>query len=137
MSPLAPLALRSPLIAHAATGECVGDCAICGCSPEARANHTCCCWKKKQQHDHEHDHGQVADCCKKKQGGKTVLSCGCPCGTKHLAFWSGEKCEQLPYRFSEGVPAFRADDLSSACRTRLTDRHGDPPDPPPKIRLLT
>jgi hypothetical protein len=47
LSPLAPLAMHSKAVAHAVTGECVGDCRICGCSPEARANHTCCCAKKK------------------------------------------------------------------------------------------
>jgi hypothetical protein len=137
MTPLAPLAMRAPLIAHAASRECVGDCAICGCSPEARANHACCCWKKKQQHDHERHHGQVADCCKERQHDKTVLSCGCPCGTKHLALWSGERYEQLPYRFNGGIPAFHADAPSSAYRKRLTQRHGEPPDPPPKIALFS
>jgi hypothetical protein len=48
LSPLTPFAMYSPVVAHAVTGECSGDCDICGCSPESRANHTCCCAKKKQ-----------------------------------------------------------------------------------------
>jgi len=49
LSPLAPLAMYSKSVAHAVTGECSGDCNICGCSLESRTNHTCCCAKKKQQ----------------------------------------------------------------------------------------
>jgi hypothetical protein len=49
LTPLAPFAMHSKMVAHAITGECVGDCDICGCSPESRANHTCCCAKKKQK----------------------------------------------------------------------------------------
>lgn len=51
LSPLASLAMYSTTVAHVVTGECSGDCNICGCSPESRANHTCCCAKKKQQQD--------------------------------------------------------------------------------------
>ncbi|NVN93152.1 MAG: hypothetical protein HXX11_21500 [Desulfuromonadales bacterium] len=41
-SPLAPLAMFSKGVAHAVTGQCSGDCDICGCSAERRASHTCC-----------------------------------------------------------------------------------------------
>lgn len=136
MSPLAPIAMRSPLIAHAVTGECAVDCNICGCSPEKRVNHTCCCWKKKQQQAHEHEH--VADCCKKKQHGIPELSCGCPCGGNKLPGLPGaENSDQLPYRFTEGVIALYEDALVTFQQYRLTDRHGDPPDPPPKISALS
>jgi hypothetical protein len=139
MAQLVPINMRTAVIAHAVTGECVGDCAICGCSPEHSANRTCCCWKKKLQGGHGHEHAQTADCCKKKgHGSKPVLRCGCPCGdNKQLAFWAGETYEQLPYRFSENTPAFHADDLSTLYRTRLTDRYGVPPDPPPKLTILS
>ena len=53
LSPLAPFAMYSKVVAHAVTGECSGDCDICGCSKESRANHTCCCAKKKQMHAHD------------------------------------------------------------------------------------
>jgi hypothetical protein len=124
-------AMRFTGIAHAITGEYAGDCNICGCSPKQQVAHTCCCWKKKQQHDHEPQH--VADCCKIKQRGKSVLSCGCPCGgNKQLAFWNGENYDQLPYRFNEGMQVLHEDDLSSFYNRRLTDRNDDPPDPPPE-----
>lgn len=48
LSPLASFAMHSKVVAHAVTGECVGDCDICGCSQESRANHTCCCAQKKR-----------------------------------------------------------------------------------------
>jgi hypothetical protein len=49
LSPLSTLAMQSKKVAHAVTGECSGDCEICGCSAESRANHTCCCCRKKRQ----------------------------------------------------------------------------------------
>jgi hypothetical protein len=139
LSPLAPLALRSPHLAHAITGECVGDCDICGCSPEMRANHTCCCWQKKKQHQHDDDQEQSADCCKKKQSSaKPVFTCGCPCGKdKTFAWWGANKVEQLPYRFAEGQPPLRESSLVSLNPGRLTSYYGDPPDPPPKLTTLS
>ena len=136
MSPLAPLALRSPPLAHAVTGECVGDCDICGCSPEMRASHTCCCWqKKKQQHHHDDDQEQGDDCCKKKEhDAKPVLTCGCPCGNdKTIALWGGDKLEQFLYRFSEGKPPFQESALVPLDSERLSSHYGTPPDPPPKL----
>ncbi len=137
MSPLAPLAMRSPAVAHAVTGECAGDCDICGCSPEMRANHTCCCWKKKLQHDHERK--DTGSCCKKKrQSGKPVLRCGCPCGgNNQLASWGESKYEHLPYRFSEEMLFIHQDKLLFIHQNRLIDRYGDPPDPPPKFGVLS
>ncbi|HEY6839395.1 MAG TPA: hypothetical protein VI389_11675 [Geobacteraceae bacterium] len=140
MSPLAPLAMRSPAIAHAVTGECAGDCAVCGCSPEQSANRTCCCWRKKLQHEHEHEHEhahKVSDCCKHEEHGKPVLKCGCPCGdAKQLGLW-GVKVEQLPYRFTQKNLVFCVDTAFPLRNERLTDRHGDPPDPPPKLAILS
>jgi len=47
LAPLAPAALHSGIFTQALTVECVGDCRICGCSPERSAAHACCCWQKK------------------------------------------------------------------------------------------
>jgi hypothetical protein len=140
MSPLAPLVLRSPRLAHAITGECSGDCDICGCSLEKQANHTCCCWQKKMhEHHHDDDQEQVADCCKKKQHStKPVFTCGCPCGKdKTIALWGGNKLEQFPYRFTEGKPPFQESSLVALDPGRLTSQYDDPPDPPPKLTILS
>lgn len=61
MTPFVPLILHSDRAAHAITGECAGDCRICGCSPAASTNRTCCCAKKKLIHSSEL--GTVADTC--------------------------------------------------------------------------
>ena len=47
MSPFAPVALHSKYVAHAITGECVGEGNSGGCSPESRGK-TCCCAQKRQ-----------------------------------------------------------------------------------------
>ena len=139
MSPLAPLALKSPTVAHAVTGECSGDCDICGCSAERRANHTCCCWQKKlkQQHDHEHDH--LPPCCRKKhRSGKPTLTSNCPCGSgKQIALWGAENNEQIPCQFTVGIPITFGNLLDGVYEHRLTDRYDTPPDPPPKHMELS
>jgi len=136
LSSLAPLALRSPRLAHALTGECSGNCDICGCSAERRANHTCCCFMKKK---HQHDCDNVPDCCKNKKRVKTiVLTCNCPCGSNKLPGLPGdEKSEQLPYCFTNEGIFLDENALVSFLMYRLTDRHGDPPDPPPKLLIFS
>lgn len=47
VTPLAPLAMQSKMVAHAVTGECSGDCRIDGCSLERSAARSCCCAQKK------------------------------------------------------------------------------------------
>lgn len=139
MSPLAPLALKSPRVAHAVTGECSGDCDICGCSLERRADHTCCCWQKKLKREHDHDEEQLPACCKKKQrSGKPMLTSNCPCGSgKHIALWGADKNEQIPCQFIAGIPSSFGNLLAGVYERRLTGRYGDPPDPPPKLMLLS
>jgi hypothetical protein len=139
MSPLAPLALKSPRTAHAVTGECVGDCAICGCSAERRANHTCCCCQNKKKHQHDHEQESVPECCKKKHGGhKPALTSNCPCDSiKHFGLWGTKKSEQLPYHFIASLTAFDTIALVHFYYYRPTDRHGEPPDPPPKLIVLS
>jgi hypothetical protein len=137
LSPLASLAMHSKVVAHAITGECSGDCDICGCSPENRANHTCCCSKKRQQqaHIHEEEHDSKPDCCKKKPADKkTIIACGCPCGNgKHLALSISATSEVLPFYFSDQFSPPHTDTTFSNPDRRLTSRHGEPPDQPPKL----
>jgi hypothetical protein len=153
LSPLAPLAMFSPHVAHAITGECVGDCRICGCSPERSASHTCCCWQKKLKN--LNDKENVPECCRKKghhaeheqstascpneqRSSHPRLTCNCPCGSNKLVgLWGGEKFEQLPFHYSTDILATSEECLFIPHRDCLTDRVGDPPDPPPKLAYLS
>ena len=136
MSPLAPLAMKSPRVAHAVTGECSGNCDICGCSAERRANRACCCFMKKKL---QHDHKNVPDCCKKKKRPKmTMLSCNCPCGDNKMPGLAGaERTEVLPYRFAQNSISLFENTLFFSSEDRLTDLHADPPDPPPKLNIIS
>jgi hypothetical protein len=133
MSPLAPIALRSPYLAHALTGECVGDCDICRCSPEQRANHTCCCQQKLKQQVR-----QTPDCCKNKEGRVTVLRCSCPCGSeKNVALLNPPKSEIIPFVFDLGLrPQLTDIELLDQPRLMPT-RFGEPPDPPPRLTVVS
>jgi hypothetical protein len=135
MSPLAPLAIRSPGFAHAVAGQCSGNCEICGCSAERRANHTCCCWMKKLKS--QKNSGNVSCCKKKMRHRMTMISCNCPCGGNVQPFLPGaENSEHLPCRFNE-VIVMDYDKLCLASAYPMTDRDFDPPDPPPKLLLLS
>jgi hypothetical protein len=136
MSPLAPLAMRSAIIAHAVTGECAGDCSICGCSTERSANRTCCCWQKKQQLVHG-DEQDEPDCCKKQHAenkNKTASIKTMPCSSgKSMVAWGAEQSDVLPYRFSLAFRSVHETALFTCNPASLSDRPGDPPDPPPKL----
>jgi hypothetical protein len=137
MSPLAPVVLCSPHLAHAMTGECAGDYSVCECSPEQRANHTCCCQQKMKQKTQQEV--SLADCCKMKQRSKvTVVRCGCPCGSgKTVALLNMPNSETLPFVFNTGLKR----QLSIAEHQRIfrsmPTRPGDPPDPPPRLTVLS
>jgi hypothetical protein len=136
LSPLAPLTLRSASQAHGVAGECSGNCDICGCSAERRASRTCCCWIKKLKHQHAKK--KVPDCCSKKKSKTPILTSNCPCGSKGSPGLPGvEKTEVLPYRFNEGIVPLAVNSLLTSPEKSLTDRHVDPPDPPPKLDLFS
>jgi hypothetical protein len=137
VGPLAPALLGTPHLAHAMTGECAGDCGVCGCSPEKRANHTCCCQQKLQQNAAQES--SLRDCCKKKeQRTITVARCACPCGSgKAVALLNPQHSESLPSVFDTGLDR----KISSAEHLRhfrcMPTRPGDPPDPPPKLSIFS
>ncbi|HEY4743840.1 MAG TPA: hypothetical protein VIH45_04220 [Desulfuromonadaceae bacterium] len=142
MGPLAPLAMHSKVVAHAVTGECSGDCDICGCSPERRANHTCCCYLKKQREAHAHDEcdTRVPDCCKQKRTPKkvTTLSCNCPCNSgKQLAFSGAISTEWLPNQCATHISPTWESSQHHTLHRPLTSRYGEPPDPPPKLSRIS
>jgi len=181
LSPLAPFAMYSKAIAHAVTGECSGDCTICGCSVESRANQSCCCAKKKQQDklsaglqkpaaakrsccaeskpvapkkdccaaskpvvpkkeccaksgQHSHDEN-VQELNQKQQPSKneTVYKCGCPCGKSILFALAAGSSELMPYFYADTLVPSQALSLKFTYVHRMTSRHAEPPDPPPKL----
>lgn len=135
-SPLAPFVTHSTAAAPMAIRECSGDCNLCGCSPESRASSTCCCARKKQQQAHHHeDDEDAADCCKKDPvKKKTVIACGCPCNNgKQAALAVSGTSEVLPFHFTERISIPHSITSFYSLTHRLTSRHGEPPDPPPKL----
>jgi hypothetical protein len=187
MSPLAPLAMHSKVVAHAVTGECSGDCDICGCSLESRANHTCCCAKKKQhqasiarfsgdtccapkaatapaavkgsccaasqpaepvaakndccaknkQHQHDENVQEPQDK-EERSKNETVYKCGCPCGKgKLLALNCFGSNELLPINFIERIELPHIATIYADLSHRLASRHGEPPDPPPRLSQIS
>jgi hypothetical protein len=184
LSPLAPFAMYSKVVAHAVTGECSGDCDICGCSLMDRANHSCCCAKKKQMQtgvanmssgECSSPKGATApatakgttsqsaepvvakkDCCSKTvqhphdekaqepvqkaatTKSETVYKCGCPCGKgKLLALAGFGSNELLPIDASERIEIPHVETLYEDLSHRLASRHGEPPDPPPRLSLFS
>jgi hypothetical protein len=142
LSPLASFAMHGTKSAVMAVRECTGDCDLCGCSPASRAAHTCCCAKKRMQqnqvqlHDHDDAEDDVLECCKKEraESRQTIIACGCPCGDGRQAALSvSGTSEVLPFHFTEEFSVPSADTTFINPSQRLTSRHGEPPDPPPKL----
>lgn len=137
-SPLASAATHSTKGAAVAIRECSGDCNLCGCSPESRASNTCCCARKRQQQAHVHgtEDTDTPDCCKKEQGGskETVIACGCPCGNgKTDTLPTSSSSEALPFHYAKQFNTPHTATPYFSLVHRLTSRHGEPPDPPPKL----
>lgn len=136
MSPLAPLALRSARLAHAITGDCSGDCNVCGCTAEQRATKTCCCQqKKKLQAKHTSSPG---GCCQKKSVDKQpALQSSCPCGSdKQLALLNITKSELIPFDFAFGIFNQETTTKHHDHPQKLWSRFSDPPDPPPRLFVI-
>lgn len=132
LSPLTAAAMN----AEPVTSECAGDCRICGCSPRAQADNTCCCAKKRQAQSHAHDDvdRDEPECCKQKQTETTVLRCGCPCGDKKQSLLSASASfELLPFVYYDNIEFPHDDPLFSTLSTFQATRFGDPPDQPPKL----
>lgn len=65
---------------------------------------------------------------------QTVSISTCPCGSGNdLSFPGSERSQHIPFRFSSGVPLEKATPFSFLQPERLASRHGEPPDPPPKL----
>jgi hypothetical protein len=141
LSPLASPALYSQPGADALPGECSGDCVTDGCSIESRAGKNCCCARKKLQHsqlEHSDKMASTQECCKKNTLTKktVIISCGYPCKDgKHVVMSANDSSDLIPFYFTESCNISHSATTFTYNLARLTSRHGDPPDPPPKLSL--
>ena len=135
LGPTLSPALQSKAVLHALTGECSGDCDICGCSAESRASHTCCCAKKAQLQTLAHRSDEIPNCCKKLPATNQVViaSCGCPCGSGKAIVSSGSKVgEIVPFYFNADLVVHFVENDQASLVQHLISRHSEPPDPPPR-----
>jgi hypothetical protein len=159
LSPLAPLALKSPALAHAITGQCSGSCDICGCSAERRASKSCCCWMKKKRAEEAQVKNSLrcrtvkkSPCCsggaeesKGVQGAEklpagaqesqpeVVFRCS-PCGKAKVTLFAGTASYQhLPCLFRENLSIPSVSKLVNFYSEFYLSRYQEPPDPPPKL----
>ncbi|MDA8430460.1 MAG: hypothetical protein M0T70_14505 [Geobacteraceae bacterium] len=137
LGPLTAGIKHANLFAHSIRVECSGDCNLCGCSPEKRASKTCCCSMKQQQEAqaraHESEDG-TADCCKKLPEKKQTFVCSYPCGSdQQIDLTAADESEVIPSHFREGFSLSPIETTFTTTAHLLASRHGDPPDPPPKL----
>ena len=132
VSQLAPLGICCAVAVPAVTGECNGECATCGCAPEQSAAHTCCCAKKMALESQRAADRSINHC---EQ--TPVQSCDCARDDGYPpALWDADNLDLLPYHVSEGILLFREGALAFLCSNHRANRHGEPPDPPPKLAAL-
>jgi len=95
-----------------------------------------CSAQDRQHADDDHEHLQRAERGESKT--VTVYTCGLPCGKgKPLALGGLGSNELLPLRPIERIhPALKVTRYTDRPH-RPTSRHGEPPDPPPKLLILT
>jgi hypothetical protein len=135
LSPLLSPALQSKTVLHALTGECSGDCDICGCSAESRASHTCCCARKAHLQPLSQPHDEIPNCCKRPPAPDQVViaSCGSPCGSGKAIASSGSRLgEIIPYYFNADLLVHSAEIDQVSLVHHLISRRPEPPDPPPR-----
>lgn len=139
--PLATRVMNSKAAAPALTGECSGNCATCGCSAESMATGTCCCIKKQQQaRAHEDDHDGTPGCDQKSPDRKqtVIASCGCRSETgKHVSLSGGGASELLPCYFTSQFSIPCADTRFPLLSLSLSSFQDEPPEPPPKISIIS
>ncbi|NJD91716.1 MAG: hypothetical protein FIA91_09410 [Geobacter sp.] len=174
LMPLAPLAMHSKRVAYAISGECSGDCAICGCSAERSATRTCCCWQKKLARqaadsfrkgsagNQQQASARVAapSCCTKQQahcdnddqpageagaeaaktatGSQLAVITACPCGSaKHFALHGLENIQHYPFIYAVNISRAISIQFCATLPAQLSSRDSEPPDPPPRLSLLS
>jgi len=98
-----------------------------------------CCKKSAQHHDHEDVATISAQADTPPDADSvTVTISTCPCGSgKDLTFFNGERSQHLPCRFLSGIPQRKSTQLDFLQPERLASQYGEPPDPPPKLSVIS
>lgn len=107
--------------------------------PTAPADTAGNCCSKHQHADHGND-ASTSTQTDPPSGNEppTVSISICPCGSgKDQAFSGDERSQHIPCRFLSGVPAQPATQFVFLQPEQLASHSGEPPDPPPKIHILS
>lgn len=98
-----------------------------------------CCSKPLPLDDHENEATLAAQANSTAARDKLTVSISvCPCGSgKDQAFSGDERSQHIPCRFLSGVPAQPITLFVFLQPERLPSHSGEPPDPPPKIYILS
>jgi hypothetical protein len=98
-----------------------------------------CCQKPASHEDHDNEAvvPPQADS-RPEKSTDTVSISTCPCGSgKDLAFSANEKTQHIPFRFASGIPIQPRTAFSFLQPERLSSRYDEPPDPPPKVFIIS
>lgn len=96
------------------------------------AKNDCCA--KHEQHQSDENVQELKYKDEQTRSETTVLKCGCPCGKGKLFALTGfGSNELLPISINERIEIPLVETLFADLSHRLSSRHGEPPDPPPRL----
>ena len=143
LSMVLPSLARAFVVNHDAP-RCRGDHRLCGCAPERVASRTCCCFKSRlvvdepettMAHEHHAGHGDDAQ---RDDDGSIPYLCAAPCGSSpEFISVSLENMKFIRPPLLLPVPSTASFSYLIAQPALPRDCAIDPPDPPPKISLLS
>lgn len=114
------------------------SCPTASSAADTKTAGNCC--SKAAEHDGHEDQASTLTPAENSTDrvAQTVSISTCPCGSgKDLTFFGNEKTQHIPFRFLAGIPLQLVTPLSSLQPERLTTRYGEPPDPPPKLSVIS
>jgi len=97
-----------------------------------------CCSKSTSHADHEDEAASATQANATTDTAAPVSISTCPCGSgKDLLFAAGEEIQHIPCRYLSGVPNQAVTLFAFLQAELLATRSDQPPDPPPKIYILS